>query len=296
VQPKGLDLLQRGIRRAFQKCTEDFLSFDSGRQMAWGYETRRSGSDYSWDGMSRRNSSARPQVIFQYTFEGRGEYAEGGKIWSVESGGGFTALIPSPHSYYLPKDSQQWTFFWFIVEHPLVIARIGELRKKEAAVQTWSADSPALRSAALLFEAASRGHIRDVWTFEELLFSWLLETEREMHQRRYPRDERQPLLDKTRCLVRERLLRPPSAAELAHINQLDRTTFSRKFKSTTGISPAAFVTEVRLEEALKLLRTNAKLEEVAASTGFADANHFCKVFRRHFHSSPGSYRRLIVKN
>jgi len=88
---------------------------------------------------------------------------------------------------------------------------------------------------------------------------------------------------------------PPSAAELAETYQLERTTFSRNFKATTGISPSAFITEIRLEEAVKLLRTEAKLEEVAASTGFADANHFCKVFRRHFHSSPGSYRRLILK-
>jgi len=64
------------------------------------------------------------------------------------------------------------------------------------------------------------------------------------------------------------------------------------FKAKTGISPAAFVTEVRLKEALKLLRTPAKLEDVAAQTGFADANHFCKVFRRHFHTSPGAYRHL----
>jgi AraC-like DNA-binding protein len=296
VQRTDLDLLQRGIRRAAQKATGDFLSFDRERRISWGYETRRAGTVYSWDGMKRGRSSSRPQVIFQFTFEGRGEYAEGGKIWPVEAGQAFTVLFPSAHRYYLPADSSQWTFFWFIVEHPLVSARISELRKREAAVQAWNADSPALRSAALLFEAACRGQIRDVWTFEELLFSWLLETEREMHQRRYPRDERQPLLDEIRRLVRERLLHPPSAAELAALHQLDRTTFSRKFKSRTGISPAAFVTEVRLEEALKLLRTDAKLEEVAASTGFADANHFCKVFRRHFHSSPGSYRRLIVKS
>jgi len=51
--------------------------------------------------------------------------------------------------------------------------------------------------------------------------------------------------------------------------------------------------EVRLEEALKRLRTGAKLETIAAQTGFADANHFCKVFRRHFLSSPGAYRELI---
>ena len=296
MQHEELGSLNRRLRRAFQKCADDFLSFDSGRRMAWGYETQVAGSDYFWDGLRRGISPSRPQVIFQFTFEGRGEYAEGGKIWPVEAGQAFTVLFPSAHRYYLPADSNHWTFFWFIAEHPLIIARIGELRRKEAAVQTWAAESPALQAAAMLFEAACRGQLREVWSFEELLFSWLLETEREMHQRRYPRDERQPLLDETRRLVRERLHQPPSAAELAGIQQLDRTTFSRKFKAKTGISPAAFVTEVRLEEALKLLRTDAKLEEVAARTGFADANHFCKVFRRHFHSSPGSYRRLIVKS
>jgi AraC-like DNA-binding protein len=295
VQSAGLDSLHRGLRRAFQKSTEEFLGFDSERRISWGYEKRRAGSDYFWDGLRRGVAPSRPKVIFQYTLEGRGEYAEGGKTWSLEPGQGFIALFPSDHRYYLPADSTSWTFFWFIAEHPLVNARIGELRKKEAAVQTWNPESPALQSAAILFEAASRDQLREVWTFEEMLFSWLSETEREMHQRRYPRDERQPLLDETRRLVRERLQQPPSAAELAGIHRLDRTTFSRQFKAKTGISPAAFVTEVRLEEALKLLRTYAKLEEVAAKTGFADANHFCKVFRRHFHSSPGSYRRLIVK-
>jgi AraC-like DNA-binding protein len=296
VQSENLGSLQRRLRRAFQKCAEDFLNFDGGRRMVWGYETQRAGDDYFWDGLRRGVSPERPQVIFQFTFDGRGAYAEGGRIWPLPPGQAFTTLFPSAHRYYLPEDSADWTFFWFLVEHPLVISRIRELRRKEAAVQTWSAETPALQSAALLFEAACRRQLRDVWAFEEKLFSWLLETEREMHQRRYPRDERLPLLDETRRLVRERLRQPPNASELADIHQLDRTTFSRHFKATTGISPAAFVTEVRLDEARKLLRTDAKLEEIAASTGFADANHFCKVFRRHFHSSPGSYRRLIVRN
>ena len=294
MQWVGLDSLHRELRLAFRKGSEEFLSFDSERRMSWGYE-RRAGSDYFWDGLKRGASSNQPKVIFQYTLEGRGAYAEGERTWSLDPGHGFITLLPSDHRYYLPVDSSSWTFFWFIAEHPLVTSRLTELRKKEAAVQTWSPASPALQSAVRLFQAACRDQLREVWTFEEMLFSWLLETEREMHHRRYPRDERQPLLDETRRRVRERLQQPPSAAELAGIHHLDRTTFSRQFKAKTGISPAAFVTEVRLEEALKLLRTNAKLEEVASATGFADANHFCKVFRRHFHSSPGSYRRMIVK-
>jgi AraC-like DNA-binding protein len=295
VQNAELSQLHRRLRRAHQNCAERFLAYDGGRQMGWGYERRRAGEPYYWDGSRHSASSNRSQVIFQYTLEGRGEYAEGGKLWAVGPGMGFAALLPSAFQYYLPEGSAQWTFFWFIVQHPFVSERIRALRREEAAVQTWKPGFPALESAAMLFETACEGKLREVWTFEERLFSWLLETERELYHRRYPQDERQRLLDETRRILRERLQKPPSAAELADIHHQERTTFSRKFKATTGISPAAFVTEVRLEEALKLLRTDAKLDDVAASTGFADANHFCKVFRRHFHTSPGAYRRLMLK-
>lgn len=296
MQTEDIDLLHRRLHRSFQNCTRRFVNFDGKRQIFWAYETRRAkDDDYYWDSAKHGVSSKSPQVLFQYTLEGRGEYAEGGKRWSLRPGMGFTVLIPSAYQYYLPEDSTHWTFFWFIVQHPFIRERVRELRRDEAAVQAWIPGLPALESAAALFEAACAGKLLEVWTFEARLFSWLLETERDLYHRRYPQDERQHLLDETRRLLRERLRKPPSTAEMADARRLERTTFSRKFKATTGISPAAFAMEVRLEEAVKLLRTEAKLEDIAASTGFADANHFCKVFRRHFHTSPGVYRRLILK-
>lgn len=295
MQIPDLEAIRRQLQRAFQTSTVDFLNFDTHRQFGWGYETRRAGDDYYWDGMKRGMSPKQPRVLFQFTLRGRGEYAEGEKLWAVESGYGFTTLLPSVHRYYLPKGCESWTFFWFMVQHPFVIERLKNLRQEEAAVQQWQPGSPALESAASLFEAACQGKLREVWNFEKLLFTWLLESESELYHRRFPLDERQRLLDQTREIVRQRLQKPPGVEELADLHQQERTTFSRKFKTTTGLSPAAWVMEVRLQEALKLLRTRAKLEEIAAETGFADANHFCKVFRRHFHSSPGAYRQLILK-
>ena len=204
-------------------------------------------------------------------------------------------MIADGESESLPDSSESWTFFWCIIQHPFVTGRIQDLRREEAAVQKWPPGSLALESIAALFEAACHGKLREVWHYEKLLFPWLLETESELYHRRFPLDERQRLLDETREIVCQRLNRPPAVEELADLHQLERTTYSRKFKTTTGLSPAAWVMEVRLQEALKLLRTKAKLEEVAAETGFADANHFCKVFRRHFHSSPGAYRQMILK-
>jgi AraC-like DNA-binding protein len=282
-------------RRAFEASQERFKSFGLGRNIGWGMETRRPGRPYYWDGIKRGGSPAHPRLIFQFTLSGRGEYMEGRKKWAVPTGHGFTAVLPSRHAYYLPPDSDEWTFFWFIAQHPFATARLATLHRSERAVQPWPEGSPALEAALALYEAACAGKLREVWTFEELLFAWLFASERELYYRRYPRNERQRLLTETRQIVLERLGRPPSAAELAVAHQLERTTFSRHFKAKTGRSPAAFVTEVRLEEALKMLRTETKLFDIARRTGFADANHFCKVFRRHFHSSPGAYRRQMLK-
>lgn len=288
--------LQERIQRAAQNSAVNYLGFSLNRQISWGCECRRAERVYDWNGLKRGISPKHSQVLFQYTLDGRGAYAEGGKVWDLTAGDGFTVTLPSAHRYFLPSVSECWTFFWFIIQHPFVTERIRALRKKEAAVQKWPVESPALQEAVALFEAACLGRWRDVWSFEDSLVAWLLETEREMDHRRHPQNERQRLLQEIGSIVRDRLSRPPNASELAALHGMERTTFSRKFRTATGLSPAAFVTEIRLEEALNLLRTRAKLEQVAALTGYADANHFCKVFRRHFHFSPGAYRKLISKS
>ena len=60
------------------------------------------------------------------------------------------------------------------------------------------------------------------------------------------------------------------------------------------MAPAAYILEVRLAEVRRLLReTSLPLKDIAGQTGFADANHLCKAFRRQFHMSPGGYRQQV---
>lgn len=53
-----------------------------------------------------------------------------------------------------------------------------------------------------------------------------------------------------------------------------------------------FVTKVRLEKALKLLKeTDLTLDEIASHVGYANGNYFSKVFRSVVGVSPEKYRR-----
>ena len=76
----------------------------------------------------------------------------------------------------------------------------------------------------------------------------------------------------------------------AHIH-LSPTYFSTLFKREVGISFTAYVTQVRMEEAARLLReTGEKTYQVAERTGYSDPNYFSYVFKKSFGVSPSKFR------
>ena len=67
--------------------------------------------------------------------------------------------------------------------------------------------------------------------------------------------------------------------------------FSRVFKEAYGVSPAAFVEELRLSEASRRLSARRiSVDSVAGSVGYQSVDVFRRAFERRFGVSPGSYR------
>ena len=72
---------------------------------------------------------------------------------------------------------------------------------------------------------------------------------------------------------------------------LSPTYFSTLFKRETGMSFTSYVTNVRMEQAARLLReTDDKTYLIAEQTGYTDPNYFSYVFKRRFGISPSKYR------
>jgi transcriptional regulator GlxA family with amidase domain len=82
-----------------------------------------------------------------------------------------------------------------------------------------------------------------------------------------------------------------SVPELARRARLSVRHFSRLFRSETGVSPAAYVEQVRVETARRLLETtNGSVERVAGLAGFGTPEALRRAFQRRVQLSPSEYR------
>jgi transcriptional regulator GlxA family with amidase domain len=80
-------------------------------------------------------------------------------------------------------------------------------------------------------------------------------------------------------------------ATLSGLAGLSQSHYSRAFKASTGLAPYQWQLQARVERAKTLLLdTNRSLEVIAEATGFADAVHFGRTFRKLTGATPAAWR------
>lgn len=77
---------------------------------------------------------------------------------------------------------------------------------------------------------------------------------------------------------------------LAKVSGYSRRHFTRLFRENMNCSAMAYLTELRLNAACRLLEQNETLTAIAASCGFSDAAALCRAFRRRFGVTPKMFR------
>ena len=79
-------------------------------------------------------------------------------------------------------------------------------------------------------------------------------------------------------------------AEMAELMQISRSTFFRKMKALTGVSPNEYVVIYKLNKSLEMLRQGDRnISEIAYSLGFSTPSHFSNTFKNRFGVSPKNY-------
>ena len=92
--------------------------------------------------------------------------------------------------------------------------------------------------------------------------------------------------------LRRRLYYQWTVDEMAALVGLGTTAFNDKVKSYTGFSPLNYLINIRISEAIKLLKRNeASVTDIALDTGFYSSQHFATTFKKLTGFTPSEFRK-----
>ncbi|WP_256676870.1 helix-turn-helix domain-containing protein, partial [Pseudomonas sp. PICF6] len=105
-------------------------------------------------------------------------------------------------------------------------------------------------------------------------------------------DPRLPLVaQQARDYLHSHLSEDIGLDDLARVTGVDRFRLTRAFKAAFGLAPHAYLIQLRLARARRLLARGESAVAVAAILGFADQSHLGRWFQRAYRLSPADYRK-----
>jgi len=103
-------------------------------------------------------------------------------------------------------------------------------------------------------------------------------------------DVRDPLVSKVLRFIAQHVKDRFAMPELARATKASVTTLTEHFRAATGETPLQALRRMRLGKARALIALGMPLDVIAEETGFSDAFHLSREFKRHHGMSPSAYR------
>lgn len=104
-------------------------------------------------------------------------------------------------------------------------------------------------------------------------------------------------ISKAKVFIRENLLKGIGPEEVADSLHMSYSWFRKLFKEYTGLSPAHYIQELKIQQAKDLLATTQRsTKEIAYYLTFDDIPYFTKVFKKYTGYTPQSYRKNSEEN
>lgn len=253
--------------------------------LGWEKQTSKT---YDWDGLTRNESNL---FVFQYTVRGKGEIRIHNKTYSLKPGDAFFVKIPSDHRYYLPEQSEEWEFVHLTLFGGEANHFYEHITREAGHIFKLDHNEKPVSIIFNLFEKASKYQINDAYEVSSYAYSFLMEFNRYVFNIGKNEKEWPKSISKAVNFINHNYQQPIGLDEIVVASGLSKYHFTRLFHESTNTTPIQYLTKVRINKAMELLRNQElSVEQVAQQVGFANGNYFSKVFRSYLGTSPGNFR------
>ncbi|WP_105616047.1 AraC family transcriptional regulator [Vallitalea okinawensis] len=234
----------------------------------------------------------RDHYLIHFILSGKGLYKNGLNSYGLEAGQGFF-IFPGERTFYKADEEDPWAYFWIGFHGGEAV----DLIKKSGV----SLESPIIHFDSKLLEVLETIMKLDNRTIEQqlrikgylqLLFAELVRingTERIVNKDHMAKVYVRQAIE----FMSIHYVDPITIEDIANHLGIDRSYFSRLFKTHEGYSPKQYLIEYRIFKAKRLLEQQSlTVSDIARSVGYSDAYSLSKVFSRITGISPTKYRLL----
>lgn len=237
------------------------------------------------------------KLILFYVYEGRGVMELDGQSHALAEGS--IAQIPLRRKLRIRNDPPG-PLRYFMIEYDFKLVewqgertRCEEPPEKRLPFElvVRLTDPRGLRSDMQILYRAWSGRNEGFSGQAKLLFyNLLLRISEQLHERQKDDSAERSIMDCVNYIhnhYRESLEREMLARKVS----LSRSYFSVLFKKYVGCTPVQYITKVRLDKAMQLLRgSNKPVSAVALEVGYRDPLYFSRIFTREIGVTPRDYR------
>jgi AraC-like DNA-binding protein len=255
------------------------------------YPTRGHADGYYFD-LSKGRTLSEYQLL--YITEGEGEFQSASIEKTTVKAGDFFLLFPGEWHTYHPKGRQGWKSYWIGFKGQNMDSRVraGFLTPSKPIYHVgYSAEVISLYKqayAAAQEEAAYAQQLMAGLVNHLIGMMYSLERNRELKSRNQTHVD---LVNRARLRIRESLETPLTIQQVAQELGVSYSNFRKLFKEHTGLSPAIYQQDLRLQRAKELLSsTDLSIKEIAYRLDFESPDYFSAKFKLKTGLKPTEFR------
>lgn len=227
-----------------------------------------------------------------YITKGKGQFASGHAPAGGVPEGSVFVLFPNEWHTYRPSEISGWESYWVGFSGSFADGLLaGNQLLKNSPVLNIGYDEEIVSLYKKLLEVSSSerpGYQQLLSGIVIHLLAYVFYRERDKN---WKDKEVLAKIDKARLIIREKINTPVSPEELAASLNMSYTWFRRMFRQYTGLAPAQYIAQLKMQKAKELLtRSDKTVKEIALELGFESIDYFSTAFRKQTGQTPTQFR------